>query len=424
MIQLQFLNYLLDKKDLQILSYNNISEDFFSDYKKEFNYIKDHIDKYGKIPDKESFLSCFPDFDMIEVKESPNYLVTELYKDKNTRTLAKTFNSVRDLLTEGKVEEAISLVNNSSAKLCSSSAITCIDILKDTSRYDAYIERCNDFSKYYLKTGFKELDEVIGGWDKQEELATIVARPNVGKSWILLKCVVAAAQQGLNVGIYSGEMSDRKVGYRLDTLLGHISNRKILQGEVDIQTEYKKYLDNLSKEVKGSIKVLTPKMIGGYATPSRLRAFIEKEHLDVLYIDQHSLLDDDRHSNNPVERAANISKDLKNIQVTEQIPIITVSQQNRSSVENGVSTSNVAASDRISQDSTILIFLEKKDNILTLNLIKSRDSVNEKKLQYAVDFDKGIFTYIPIETDALSGKDCNDLKEEFDVNVSEGEDVF
>lgn len=183
MIQLQVLNYILDTKDINFLSYNNIDLSFFSDYKNEFKYIFDHISTYNKVPDKESFLSQFPNFDIIKVNENSDYLINELYKDKNTRTLAKTFNSIRDLLNQGKIEDAMSLFSSSSQSISKEIKMNAIDILHDTSRYDAFIERSNDFSKYYLKTGFKELDELIGGWDRQEELATIVARP---RRWQIL----------------------------------------------------------------------------------------------------------------------------------------------------------------------------------------------------------------------------------------------
>jgi len=109
---------------------------------------------------------------------------------------------------------------------------------------------------------------------------------------------------------------------------------------------------------KGTIKVLTPANINGPVGVTALRAFIEKEHLDMLCIDQHSLLDDDRKAKNPVEKAANISKDLKNLQVLKRIPIISVCQQNRSSTEEGVDTTHIAQSDRIGQDSTVVLAFE------------------------------------------------------------------
>lgn len=418
MIQNQAISYLLKTKDSSLIISNRLDESFFPNNKSEWQYITAHFRKYGTIPDEATFLSVFPDFDYVDVTEPAQYIVDELYKEHQSNSLAETFNKVRKLLLENKTEEAVNIYRTAYEDLATGTPLTTVDILKDTSRYEAYAERVKDFDKFYVRTGFNELDSIIGGWDREEELATIVARPNVGKSWILLKCALAAAEQGLNVGIYSGEMSERKVGYRLDTLLQHISNGALIHGSSAIMNEYKNYIDNLPNRLKGTIKVLTPKMINGLAGVTSLRAFIEKDNLDILFIDQHSLLEDDRKAKNPVERASNISKDLKALQVLKRIPIISVSQQNRASTENGVGTEMVAQSDRISQDSTILIFIERKredKNIIDLNLVKSRDSENGKKLTYNVDFNKGLFTYIPGEGEESSYNESRYTKAEDEV---------
>ena len=407
MIQLQFLNYVLQKDDKNIITTNGLTEDYFSDYKEEFKFIKNHLDTYNKLPDLATFLSKFNHFEIVECNEDPRYLLQELYNDKNTRYMALTFNKIKELLEKGKVDDAMTLYKNSYDGISNGVSLESVDITKDTSRYNDYVERLNDFNKYYISTGFKELDKIIGGWDREEELATIVARTNYGKSWILLKCAASAVEQGLRCGLYSGEMSERKVGYRFDTLVGHISNGGLIHGNDSIQNEYKRYIDNLPNRFSGSLKVLTPRMINGPAGVSALRAFIEKEKLDILFIDQHSLLEDDRHARTPVEKASNISRDLKNLQVMTHIPIISVSQQNRSSTENGVDTTQIAQSDRIGQDSTIILFLEKNDQELKIHLVKSRDSENGKTLTYFVDFNNGYFTYIPDDNIDENGDEIN-----------------
>lgn len=422
MVQLQLLNKILKEKDSSIILFNNLTEDFFSDYPNEYNYIVRHLNEYGNIPDEVSFLNKFPDFQIIPVTESTRYLLDELYNDYNTRFLAKTFNQVRSLLNSGKTEEAMQVYTNAYKDVTKAVHMDSVDILEDTSRYDDYVEKCKDFTKYYIRTGFKELDDLIGGWDKDEELATIAARPGVGKSWILLKMAEAAVQQGLKVGLYSGEMSERKVGYRFDTLSGHISNKSLLRGNINVEGQYKTFIEGLKDKYKGSLKVITPSMISGPAGVTALRAFVEKEKLDILFIDQHSLLEDDRKARNPVEKAANISRDLKNLQVMKHIPIIAVSQQNRSEFSNSPSTANIAQSDRISQDSTVVIFLEQKDGVLTLHLSKARDSVNDKHLKYACDFDKGIFQYMPEES--KDSQACEELKNEYEIDNSVEDDVF
>ena len=422
MIQLQVLNAILDRKDSTFISLNNITEEFFSDYKQEFEFINNHIQKYGVCPDKETFLTSFPNFDLIRVDEPNDYLVDELFDDRNKRALARVFNKIRSLINENKTDEAMKVYSSSADLILKAKHMNSIDILADTSRYDKYVDKINNFDDFYVSTGFKELDKVIGGWDRQEELATIIARSNVGKSWILLKTAVAAAEQGLNVGLYSGEMSETLVGYRADTLISHLSNKALIHGNGDIQNDYKRFLESLSTKIKGHIRVLTPEMIGGLAGTTELRGFIEKDGLDMLCVDQHSLLVDDKHAKSPVERASNISRDLKTLQVLKKIPIIAVSQQNRQSIEDGINLTHISQSDRIGQDSTIVLALERKEDVLIVNLLKSRNSENSAQFKYAVDFDKGIFEYINIENDGLKGSKSKELKSEFDYD--EEESVF
>lgn len=417
MIQLQFLNYLLSTGDSSLIFVNNLNKEFFSDYPREYEYIVNHIKDYGNIPDTVTFLSKFPKFDIIEVNESPDYLVDKLYRDKNTRALADVFNDVKNSLVAGDLDKAMDIYLNSVDDMSQAKHIESVDILRDTSRYEAYLERCDNFDKYYVKTGFKELDEIIGGWDREEELATIVARSNQGKSWILFKCAVAAVEQGLNVGLYSGEMSERKVGYRVDTLISNISNTALTKGDRSVQNEYKRYLDELPTRFKGSLKILTPNMIDGPAGVSALRAFIERDKLDILFIDQHSLLEDDRRARQPFEKAANISRDLKNLQTLKKIPIVAVSQQNRTSTENGVGLEHVAQSDRIAQDSTIVIFFEQKDGTMTMHLVKSRDSANMKDLKYSINLNNGTFIYIPETED-------DEIDEDIHIEGIDEEDIF
>lgn len=401
---------------------NSIDDSFFSDYQDEYNFIRNHLSNYNQVPDKLTFANQFSDFDWIEVTENPNYLVDELYRDRNKRTLAKVFNGVRDRINVGDVEGAMALFTSSSQELVASTHIDCVDIIRDTTRYEAYLERTQDFNKFYVKTGFPELDELIGGWDRLEEYATIVARPGVGKSWVLLRCAMAAAEQGLRAGLYSGEMSETKVGYRFDTLAGHISNSGIIHGNSELMNSYKSFLDSMSSRFSGTLKVITPKMIKHSATVTDLEAFIEKEKLDILFIDQHSLMEDQRKAKDPVTRAANISKDLKNLQVLKRIPIITVSQQNRSLVDDNavLDVSHIAQADRIGQDSTVVVFLEQKNQVLTMHLAKSRDNGAGVKIKYAIDLDKGIFQFVPNEEDPISSEACEQLRNEFEPQYDGG----
>ena len=407
--QLQVLNKVLQTKDFSLIELNNLTEDFFFNYKAEFNYIKNHYEKYQSVPDKLTFISIFPEFDIIEVTEPDNYLIEQLYKDYNSSFIASRFNQIKKLIEEDKTDEAVAYLVNSVDNLHQGSAIQSHDLLNDTSRYDRYLERVANHDKYYIRTGFPELDNIIGGLDRENENMVIAARTGIGKTWTLLIMAAAAVQQGLRVGIYSGEMSVDKVGYRIDTIIGGINNNIITRGiDTSVQMQYKNYLENLkkgiySKDGRGALKVLTPNDIAGPATVTALRAFVDKEHLEILFIDQYSLLEDTSHAQSGHERVANISKAVKNLQVMKRIPIVSVAQMNRTKNDDGEKdTTQIGLSDRIGQDATCVIMLDRereyldeqktqvKDDKLIMDITKSRDGGTDK-LVYKANFNTGKF---------------------------------
>ena len=407
--QLQVLNKVLQTKDFSLIELNNLTEDFFFNYRAEFNYIKNHYEKYQSVPDKLTFLSIFPEFDIVEVTEPDNYLIEQLYKDYNSSFIASRFNQIKKLIEEDKTDEAVAYLVNSVDNLHQGSAIQSHDLLSDTSRYDRYLERVANHDKQYIRTGFPELDNIIGGLDRENENMVIAARTGIGKTWTLLIMAAAAVQQGLRVGIYSGEMSVDKVGYRIDTIIGGINNNIITRGiDTSVQTQYKNYLENLkkgiySKDGRGALKILTPNDIAGPATVAALRAFVDKEHLEILFIDQYSLLEDTSHAQSGHERVANISKAVKNLQVMKRIPIVSVAQMNRTKNDDGEKdTTQIGLSDRIGQDATCVIMLDRereyldeqktqvKDDKLIMDIIKSRDG-GTGKLVYKANFNTGKF---------------------------------
>ena len=407
--QFQILNKILQTKDYSLISMNNLTEDHFFQYKAEFNFIKNHYDKFRVVPDRLTFLNTFSDFDVTDVNEPDAYLLEQLMKDYNTSYMATGFNRIKKLIESGLIDEAADYFSKMPEGLQQGATMTCTSLFEDTSRYDRYLDRLQNKDNYYLSTGFKELDRMIGGIDLQNENMVIAARTGVGKSWTLIKMAVEAAKQGKIVGMYSGEMAVDKVGYRVDTLLGHIDNQAITRGndyDPSVPMKYKNYLDNLKYNMKGDFKVLTPQDIAGPATVAALRTFIEKHKLDILFVDQFSLLEDTSRAKTTHEKVANISKEIKNLQVLTGIPIISVSQMNRTKEEDGEQdTTQIGLSDRIGQDATCVLMLSRKltymdeaktqikDDQLILNVVKSRDG-GCGKLIYKADFNSGTFIYL------------------------------
>jgi len=424
--QMQIINLILSSHDFSPVIDNGITAEYFPDLKKEFNFINKHYATYGQVPDQATFLKNFPEFEILQVNESKDYLLKELYREHNEKFLVTTFNKIRSLLIDGKTDEAMSLLNNSSAIASTNKKMDAVDILTDTSRYDSYIEKCHDFNKYYVTTGFRELDLTLGGGiDRQNSYFVISARAGIGKTLIMVKFAAAAVEAGLKVGMYEGEMTVDKIAGRYDTLVSHISNSAITHGNIAVSNKYKNYLDNLSSSnKKGKFYILTRDMVpDNRVTVSTLRSFVEKYNLDMLLVDQLSLLDTESNYRQSFEQMADISKSLKNLQVQKRIPIVVASQQNRSSLgqDELAGTQNLSLSDRIGQDATEVIFLTKQDSMMKVNIAKARDGYIKNLLTYEVDFDKGIFTYIPDEDEPDMEHPDNGSVE---VNMGEGVNVF
>lgn len=425
--QLQILNLLLNKKDTSLLSILDSKQ--FSQYKNEFNFISNHYKQYQQIPDIQSFLKVFPDFEVIQVTESKEYLLKTLNNEYNEEFLAKTFNSIRDLLLKGKTEDAMTVLSKAASKADSSKQFEALDILTDISRYDEYIDKCNNFEDHFVSTGFKELDASFGGGiDRDNAYFVISARPGVGKTLVMVKFITAAVQKGLRVGLYEGEMTANKIAGRFDTMISHISNSAINHGGSHVANKYKTYLEELRKNTKGDFFVLTRDMIReDKMTVDVLRSFVDKYELDMLFVDQISLLDSTSWSSKSFEQVAEISRDLKKLQVQKHIPIVVASQQNRDKIEDGsfAGTQNISMSDRIGQDATEVIYISKKDNIMTFNIAKARDGCKKYTMSYDVNIDKGEFTYIPDEDDLQESNKVFTPSTEFTQDDSFiGDDVY
>jgi replicative DNA helicase len=424
--QFQVLNKILQTKDYSFITLNNLTVEHFFNYKAEYEFIKTHYETFRVVPDRLTFLNSFPDFVIQDVNEPNNYLIEQLYNDYNQSYLASRFNTMRKLLEADDLQGATQYFLKSVENLHVGSALQCTDIMSDTSRYERYLDAGTNQSQYFISTGFSELDRIITGVDRRNENMVIAARTGVGKSMMLCAIAAAASKQGLCVGIYSGEMSVDKVAYRIDTLLGKIDNRKISRGDLYYKDHYKNYLDSLKCAGYGPIKVLTPNDIAGPATVDALQAFVEKEHLDILFIDQYSLLEDTGRARAEHEKVANISKAIKNLQVRKQIPVISVTQMNRTKNEDkSQDTTQIALSDRIGQDATVILMLDKQDTEdpnykgyykFTINIVKSRDGGDGRKLDYLWDFNSGIYRYISNDNDGItSEEDIEELENSYNI---------
>ena len=227
-------------------------------------------------------------------------------------------------------------------------------------RFDEYIQRQAAFTSTGLvgtRTGLAVFDAQARGWEPGE-LVGIVARPYVGKSWVLTHSAGTAYREGKRILFLSPEMSRHDVGLRADQLLfphweGNDGRLKLplqelVTGQLPGRTEalYRDWLAHFSQERRWitvdaaadrGIKVAT------------VDSLIVSHAPDLVCIDGLMLLESSYEST--WEQAKDISYTLKNVAGNRGVPIICVAQANRITRDTNdiPSLNEVAFGDSISQ---------------------------------------------------------------------------
>lgn len=254
-----------------------------------------------------------------------------------------------------------------------------------------------------IKTGLAPFDEAAGGVSPDDEFMVLSARLGQGKSFILHYIALEMAKQGLNVGLYSGEMSEYEVGARIDTWLTHVSNFDLTRGRlVSSDDQVLAY----QEQVPGKILVITPKHIGHNATPADLRKFCKDNLISVMLIDQLSLMQPDGLlSSASHENFASLSMQLKTLQQELRIPFVAVSQLNRAAQEEEVNAANISGSDRIGQDATIVLALERKNDELIVKVLKARSFKRpERGWTFGWDINTGVLNQQILAVDSIKAR--------------------
>lgn len=407
MIALQVISKILNTQDNSIVEDNGLTEDYFVGYENEFQYIQQHIKEYGNVPDKATFLSKF-DIDLVDVTESDRYLIDTLKEEYLYYKSVPIIQQAAELLKTDSNLAAEYLLKEMQG-LQPDYKYGGIDIISTAeSRYKQFMDRKEHQQNWYFTTGFKELDDLMHGIQRQEELIVLFARINQGKSWVLEKICTHIWELGFNVGYISPEMSADSVGFRFDTLHKNFSNKGLMWGKGDIEeAEYKAYIDELSTH-KNQFQVATPINFQKKITISKLREWIKKYSLDIIAIDGITYLSDERYTRGDSKAVTltNISEDLMSLSVELHIPILVVVQANRGGVvdkesEDTPELENIKDSDGIGANaSKVLAIKQTKDGVLIMQIKKQRFGPVNGKLQYIWNIDNGEFEFMPSDDDA------------------------
>jgi len=213
-------------------------------------------------------------------------------------------------------------------------------------------------------SGFTKLDRLTSGWQKSE-LIIIAARPSMGKTALALSMARnMAIDHGKNVAIFSCEMSSIQLVNRLIIAETDIPGDKIRNGRLS-EEEWKQLDTRIRKLVQAPIFIDDTPAISIFELRAKCRRLMAQHKLDIVIVDYLQLMSGPDNAGSREQEVSNISRSLKSIAKELNVPIIALSQLNRSVEMRGGTKrpllSDLRESGAIEQDADMVVFIHRQE---------------------------------------------------------------
>jgi replicative DNA helicase len=213
-------------------------------------------------------------------------------------------------------------------------------------------------------SGFTRLDRLTSGWQKSE-LIIIAGRPSMGKTAFALSMARnMAIDHGKNVAIFSCEMSSIQLVNRLIIADTDIPADKIRNGRLS-EEEWKQLDTRIKKLVQAPIFIDDTPAISIFELRAKCRRLMAQHKLDIVVVDYLQLMSGPENAGSREQEVSNISRSLKSIAKELNVPILALSQLNRSVEMRGGTKrpllSDLRESGAIEQDADMVVFIHRQE---------------------------------------------------------------
>lgn len=215
-----------------------------------------------------------------------------------------------------------------------------------------------------VPSGFTRLDRLTSGWQKSD-LIILAARPSMGKTaFVLSMARNMAVDHSRPVAFFSLEMSSIQLVNRLIIGETQLPSDKIRTGRLENyeweQLEYK-----IKDLEKAPIYVDDTPAISIFEFRAKCRRLKQKYDIQAVVIDYLQLMTGSKDSGSREQEVSNISRSLKSVAKELDIPIIALSQLNRSvemrSGNKRPQLSDLRESGAIEQDADLVLFIHRPE---------------------------------------------------------------
>ena len=217
-----------------------------------------------------------------------------------------------------------------------------------------------------VTTGFVDLDKKTAGL-QPSDLIIVAARPSMGKTTFAMNlCENAAMASDKPVLVFSLEMPAEQIMMRMIASLARVDQTKIRTGQNLDETEWSKIAS-----VFGMFKQKNNLYIDDSSglTPTELRSrarrvYRENNGLSMIMVDYLQLMRAPAFSDNRTLEIAEISRSLKALAKELEVPVIALSQLNRTLEQRADKrpvNSDLRESGSIEQDADLIMFIYRDE---------------------------------------------------------------
>lgn len=214
-----------------------------------------------------------------------------------------------------------------------------------------------------LATGFSELDKMTAGLQKSD-LIIVAGRPSMGKTAFSMNLIEnAALHQNANVAVFSLEMSKESLVMRMLTSQARIDSGRVRTGDLQEQ-DWPKLLSAADKLAHMNIFVDDQPAQSVMEVRAKCRRLAkETGGLDLVMVDYLQLMRGTNSASREQE-ISEISRGLKGIAKELTVPVVALSQLNRS-LESRTNKrpmmSDLRESGAIEQDADVIMFIYRDE---------------------------------------------------------------
>ena len=232
------------------------------------------------------------------------------------------------------------------------------------------IKRVEDASKRSdgmsgIPSGFTELDKMTSGWQRSD-LVIIAARPAMGKTAFVLSMARNMAESGNPIAVFSLEMANVQLVNRLLVNVCEIPGEKIKTGKLSSE-DWNNLMQRSRKLEEMPIFLDDSAGLSVMELNTKARRLVKEHNVKCIIIDYLQLMNASGMKFGSREQEVSmISRSLKQLAKELDIPIIALSQLNRSveKKEGGdkrPQLSDLRESGAIEQDADMVLFIHRPE---------------------------------------------------------------